>query len=80
MPETTPTTPASATPMAPARTDPRTGMRSVLIGVFVNAALVRDGYAEPLTIPPNVAHAGELASLARAARHAGRGLWNACSR
>ena len=49
-------------------------------GVFVNAALVRDGYAEPLTIPPNVAHAGELASLARAARHAGRGLWNACSR
>jgi micrococcal nuclease len=49
-------------------------------GVFVNASLVRDGYAQPLTIPPNVAHAGEFASLARAARDAGRGLWNACSR
>lgn len=49
-------------------------------GLFVNAALVRDGYAEPLTIRPNTAHAGEFAALARAAQAAGRGLWNACSR
>src|SRR5215210_6701069 len=47
-------------------------------GLFVNAALVRGGYAQPLTIPPNVAHAGELRRLAAAARRAGRGLWSAC--
>lgn len=45
---------------------------------FVNAILVRDGYAVPLTIPPNVAHAGEFARLARSAREAARGLWSAC--
>ena len=47
-------------------------------GLFVNAALVRGGYAQTLTIPPNVAHAGELRRLAAAARRAGRGLWSAC--
>lgn len=48
-------------------------------GLFVNAALVRDGYATPLTVPPNVAHADELRRLAREARAAGRGLWRACA-
>jgi micrococcal nuclease len=47
-------------------------------GAFVNAVLVRDGYARTLTIAPNVAHAAELARLARTARTAGRGLWRAC--
>jgi micrococcal nuclease len=47
-------------------------------GAFVNAQLVRDGYARTLTIAPNVAHARELADLARAARQAHRGLWSAC--
>ncbi len=47
-------------------------------GVFVNAALVRRGYARPLTIAPNVAHAKEFRRLAAAARHAGRGMWSAC--
>ena len=47
-------------------------------GAFVNALLVRDGYARTLTIAPNVAHATELARLARAARRARRGLWSAC--
>jgi micrococcal nuclease len=47
-------------------------------GAFVNARLVRDGYARTLTIAPNVAHASELADLARAARRARRGLWSAC--
>ena len=47
-------------------------------GLFVNAALIRRGYAQPLTIPPNVAHAGELHRLAASARRAGRGLWSAC--
>jgi micrococcal nuclease len=49
-------------------------------GLFVNASLVRDGYATVLTIRPNVAHADQFTALARAARKAGRGLWNACSR
>jgi micrococcal nuclease len=47
-------------------------------GLFVNAQLVRRGYARTLTIPPNVAHAGEFRRLARSARQAGRGLWSAC--
>ncbi len=47
-------------------------------GRFVNALLVRRGYAQPLTIPPNVAHAEEFRALAATARRAGRGLWSAC--
>jgi micrococcal nuclease len=47
-------------------------------GAFVNARLVRDGFARTLTIPPNVAHAAELARLAAQARGAERGLWRAC--
>ncbi len=47
-------------------------------GLFVNAELVRRGYAQPLTIPPNVAHASGFRRLAAAARRAGRGLWSAC--
>ncbi|MGH9279163.1 MAG: thermonuclease family protein [Acidimicrobiales bacterium] len=47
-------------------------------GLFVNAELVRQGYASVLTIPPNVAHADEFVELAREARVDGRGLWEAC--
>jgi micrococcal nuclease len=47
-------------------------------GLFVNAELVRRGFATILTIPPNVAHAEEFLRLQRAARQAGRGLWGAC--
>jgi micrococcal nuclease len=47
-------------------------------GLFVNAELVRRGYAKPLTIPPNVAHALELRRLAATARRDGRGLWSRC--
>jgi micrococcal nuclease len=47
-------------------------------GLFVNEELVRRGYARPLTIPPNVAHEGEIARLASVARRAGRGLWSRC--
>jgi micrococcal nuclease len=49
-------------------------------GLFINAALVRDGYARTLEIAPNTAHAGEFAALASAARRAGKGLWGACRR
>ena len=48
-------------------------------GAFVNAQLVRDGYARTLMIAPNVAHARQFAQLARTARESGRGLWTACS-
>jgi micrococcal nuclease len=47
-------------------------------GLFVNAELARRGYARTLTIPPNVAHAGEFRSLAAAARRQGAGLWSSC--
>lgn len=47
-------------------------------GTFLNAALVESGYAQTMTIPPNVAHADELRALERTARDAGRGLWSAC--
>ncbi len=47
-------------------------------GLFVNAALVADGYAQVATFPPNVAHVDELTALAGQARDAGRGLWAAC--
>ena len=46
--------------------------------LFVNAELVRRGFAQALTIPPNVRHADRFVRLQRAARRAGRGLWRAC--
>jgi micrococcal nuclease len=44
-------------------------------GTLFNAELVREGYAQLLTVPPNVRHANELRRLEREARAAGRGLW-----
>jgi micrococcal nuclease len=48
-------------------------------GLFVNAELVRGGFARTLEIPPNTGHAGELRRLQRAARTAARGLWRTCA-
>ena len=48
-------------------------------GLFVNAALVRDGFATILTIAPNVSHARDLRALERRARARRRGLWGACA-
>jgi len=45
---------------------------------FVNATLVRDGYARTLTIPPNTTHVSLLGRLQARAGRAGRGLWDAC--
>jgi micrococcal nuclease len=47
-------------------------------GVFVNASLVRDGYAGTLTVPPNVRYADRFRRLQREARENQRGLWKAC--
>lgn len=49
-------------------------------GLFVNAELVRRGYATAATFPPNVRFAERFRGLAAAARQAGRGLWSACER
>jgi micrococcal nuclease len=46
--------------------------------LFVNAEMVRAGYAQAYTVPPNVAHVDELVALQADAREAGRGLWGAC--
>jgi micrococcal nuclease len=45
---------------------------------FVNAELLRRGYARTLAIPPNTDRAGRFAELERRARDDGRGLWSAC--
>ena len=47
-------------------------------GLFVNVDLVRGGYAQLLTYPPNVAHAEALRTAAADARRARRGLWGSC--
>jgi micrococcal nuclease len=47
-------------------------------GLFVNAEMVRKGFALTLTVPPNVEHADELRTLAQRARARERGLWERC--
>ena len=47
-------------------------------GRFFNSMLVREGFAQPLTVPPNVEFADRFVADARAARRASRGLWSAC--
>lgn len=49
-------------------------------GEFVNLTMVSDGFAEPATYPPNVAHRDELGAAAAQARAEGAGLWDACER
>jgi micrococcal nuclease len=45
---------------------------------FVNATLVRGGWARTLTIAPNTAHAPLFNRLEQRAGKAGRGLWGKC--
>lgn len=42
---------------------------------FLNRLLLARGYAQQLTIPPNVEYADLFGRVARRARAAGRGLW-----
>jgi micrococcal nuclease len=44
-------------------------------GRFLNRMLVARGYAQPLTVPPNVEYEDLFLQLARRAREAHRGLW-----
>jgi len=43
--------------------------------VMVNEELLRVGFAQPLTIPPNVKYAERFRALAEEARQQRRGLW-----
>ncbi len=43
--------------------------------LFVNAELVKRGYAMVMTVPPNVRYAEKFVRLARKARKKERGLW-----
>jgi endonuclease YncB( thermonuclease family) len=54
-------------------------LRYVYVGsTFVNAELVRQGYAHAYTYPPDVKHTPYLLGLQQEARDAHRGLWGAC--
>jgi len=44
-------------------------------GTFINAKLVKEGYAMVSTVPPNVRYAEKFVELARKAREKERGLW-----
>ena len=44
-------------------------------GRFLNLLLIRRGFAQVLTVPPNVEFAERFTRAARRARAAGRGLW-----
>ena len=44
-------------------------------GTLINEAMVEDGYAVLLTIPPNVKYVDELKEAQTEARHAQRGIW-----
>lgn len=44
-------------------------------GTFINAEIVRQGYASLMTIPPNVKYADLLVKLYQEARENQRGLW-----
>ena len=44
-------------------------------GPMINATLVSEGLAWPITVPPNVEHAEPLRELGAQARSAGRGVW-----
>jgi micrococcal nuclease len=48
-------------------------------GQFVNLTIVRQGYARPLTIKPNAAHADEFVAAASAAQREHIGLWGTCT-
>ena len=53
-------------------------LRYVYVGnVFVNAELVRLGYAQVVTYPPDVKYQEHFLALQVEAREAGRGLWGA---
>ena len=47
-------------------------------GIFVNYEIVRQGFAQPLSIAPNTVHADLFVEASRAAEADDIGLWSAC--
>jgi micrococcal nuclease len=47
-------------------------------GLFLAVAMAKEGFADALSIKPNVAHAGEIAEAVEQARAANRGVWRHC--
>ncbi|MDP3790995.1 MAG: thermonuclease family protein [Candidatus Omnitrophota bacterium] len=44
-------------------------------GTFVNAKIIEEGYAQAMTIPPNVKYSDMFFKLQKSAMENGRGLW-----
>jgi len=44
-------------------------------GTFVNAVILKEGYGQVMTIPPNVKHADYFSKLQKEARENKKGLW-----
>ncbi|MFN0025931.1 MAG: thermonuclease family protein [Acidimicrobiales bacterium] len=47
-------------------------------GLFVNLAMASEGYANTLSIAPNLTFADDMTAAVAQARQAGLGLWQAC--
>lgn len=48
-------------------------------GTFVNARIMEEGYAQVMTIAPNVKHAQTFLKLEREAREKNKGLWKSAA-
>lgn len=48
-------------------------------GTFVNARIIEEGYAQVMTIAPNVKHAQTFLKLEREAREKNKGLWKSAA-
>ena len=48
-------------------------------GDFVNARLIRAGFARAMPVPPDTSHASVLRESEHTARHTHAGLWQACA-
>jgi len=44
-------------------------------GTFVNAEIIREGYGQVMTIPPNIKYADHFVGLQTAARESKKGFW-----
>ncbi len=47
-------------------------------GIFVNYEIVRQGFAQPLSIEPNTTYEGLFVDAARSAESSDTGLWGTC--
>ena len=45
---------------------------------FINLTMAQEGFADVMTIAPNVAHSEDFVAAVRLARDAGVGLWSSC--